>query len=66
MCQPDLSLVTYDWVDYLTEPEPNLNIRHECVDWERLEGWADMHAFSMWDERGLVRRPNGTIWPQHS
>ena len=63
MCRPDLSVTTYNWVDYLTEPEPDLDIMHDCVDWSRLDGWTGMHAFNVWDERGLLRRPNGTVWP---
>jgi hypothetical protein len=57
MCQPDLTVLTFDWKEGSTRPVPNYHVDHECVNWEQLQGWVDQHSFSLDD--GAIRDPNG-------
>ena len=40
ICNPDLSIYTYDWIPSQRKPWPNFVIDSECVNWEMLDGWA--------------------------
>ncbi|RAL63941.1 hypothetical protein DID88_003129 [Monilinia fructigena] len=33
-----------------------------CIDWSNFEAWSDQRRFSEYDERGLLRKDDGTIW----
>ncbi|PLB51573.1 hypothetical protein P170DRAFT_352188 [Aspergillus steynii IBT 23096] len=67
MCQPDLSLVTFRWINntaqyddpaqfYPTNFDRDL---HCCVDWERLDRWAGERAFDLF-RVDLLDRPGQT------
>ncbi|KAF9220030.1 hypothetical protein BS17DRAFT_358952 [Gyrodon lividus] len=43
MCTADLTMVTYDWVQGLADPYPNLSTVHQCVDYEKIIGWSDQY-----------------------
>ena len=43
MCNADVGLITYDWVEGFELPFPNLNTRHTCRDFERIYEWYDRH-----------------------
>jgi len=65
MCTSDLTMVTYDWVPGLDDPQPNLNAVHQCVDFERILDWstkhdahvADARVVRFGDEEDLVGEP---------
>ena len=50
---------TYEWRDDYQVPFANHEVAHQCVDWPKLEGWAQQHAFSIHDD--LIRWPNGEL-----
>jgi hypothetical protein len=43
MCQSDVTMVTYDWVEGLDDPYPNFNIPHQCRDFEKILDWINGH-----------------------
>ena len=57
MCQPDLTVWTFDWKAGFDSPVPNHHVDHECVNWDKLQDWVDRNSFSLDD--GLIRSPNG-------
>ncbi|KAF7887553.1 hypothetical protein EAF00_009847 [Botryotinia globosa] len=62
MCQPDLSIYTYTWRPNSYDPHANDRTKHSCIDWSNFEAWSDQRRFSEYDERGLLRKDDGTIW----
>lgn len=62
MCQPDLNVWTYDWVDGRYDPKSHDIVEHTCIDWDNFEEWSDATSFSIRDERGLIRKENGEVW----
>ena len=54
MCNPDLSILTYDWLPDYPKPWPNFTIDLECVNWEKVDAWAGERAFSLFDQKSLV------------
>ena len=47
MCNADVGLITYDWVEGFESPFPNLNTRHTCRDFDRIYEWYDRHKVSL-------------------
>ncbi len=40
MCHGDTSLLTLKWAPWTKIPLANFSAPHQCVDWERLDGWV--------------------------
>ncbi|KAG1883827.1 hypothetical protein F4604DRAFT_1516758, partial [Suillus subluteus] len=43
MCNADVKMITWDWVQGLDTPYPNFNTRHQCRNFEKILDWA-VHA----------------------
>ena len=67
MCKPDLSLVTFSWINetaqhadpsaqYPTQSDGSL---HECVNWEGIEAWAGERTFDLFQTDLLCRPEHG-------
>ncbi|KAL9113925.1 MAG: hypothetical protein Q9227_002059 [Pyrenula ochraceoflavens] len=58
MCHPDISLVTLRWIptDDGFKPTNKDLARHECVNWDVLNGWAGMRVFDLY-RLDLLKRP---------
>jgi hypothetical protein len=54
MCNADISVQTFDWVDNSPRPLANFKVEHECVDFEALDSWAEDHSFELFDGTTLV------------
>ena len=54
MCNADISLQTFDWVDNSPRPLANFKTEHECLDFEALDSWAEDHSFDLFDGVTLV------------
>jgi hypothetical protein len=64
MCKPDISLVTFRWINdtaqhsdepaayYPTNFDSSL---HECADWDSLDRWAGARAFDLYNVDSLDR-----------
>ncbi len=63
MCNADYSVITYDWLPNYKRPWGNWNVDGECVNWEKLDGWAGEHAFSLFDQKSLVHPDLGLSYP---
>lgn len=64
MCKPDLSLVTFHWINntaqyedpsarYPTNSDSGL---HECANWNTLNAWAGDHVFDLYNTE-LLKKP---------
>ncbi|KAG1813504.1 uncharacterized protein BJ212DRAFT_1365333 [Suillus subaureus] len=59
MCNADVTMITWDWVEGHDIPYPNFNNRHQCRNYEKILDWADKHAVHI--ERSEVTRLEDTI-----
>jgi hypothetical protein len=64
MCKPDISLVTFRWInDTAQHPEQpssfyptNFDVsEHDCMNWDILDDWAGRRAFNLYDVDSLDR-----------
>ncbi|ETS88115.1 hypothetical protein PFICI_01943 [Pestalotiopsis fici W106-1] len=44
MCNADITMQTFDWIDDYRRPWPNFKIQHECKNWDALTDWAKEHS----------------------
>lgn len=44
MCQPNVDLVTFNWVETQSIPYPDFNINHQCRDWDAIAGWLESNS----------------------
>jgi hypothetical protein len=69
MCKPDISLITYKWVngtrgnekigESKTPLPSNKDLSdHECVNWDRINSWAEDRAFDLF-RLDLLQMPDG-------
>lgn len=68
MCKPDISLVTFVWVNgtqgngtigqdtHLLPSSKDIS-DHECVNWENLDRWAGAREFNLF-RADLLKRPD--------
>ena len=56
MCNADLAMMGFRWVDDSLEPKPNFRGQHECVNWESIEEWASERSFNP-DDQANLRHP---------
>lgn len=56
MCNADVSLMTFRWVEDDVRPKPNFKGMHECVNWDRIDAWAAQRSFNP-DDPALLRHP---------
>ena len=64
MCKPDISLVTFRWINETAQhpDEPSAffptnfdSCRHECMNWNSLNDWARQRVFNLYDVASLDR-----------
>ncbi|OAA52902.1 hypothetical protein ISF_09180 [Cordyceps fumosorosea ARSEF 2679] len=63
MCQPDLSLVTFRWINNTAQHADksgfwptNFDVdAHRCANWEALDSWAGQRAFNLFEVEKLDR-----------
>lgn len=71
MCQPDLSLVTFRWINNTAQHEDKSEFYptnfdrdvHTCANWEHLDDWAGRRMFNLFDVDLLQRPGNDHITP---
>lgn len=70
MCQPDLSMVTFRWINNTAQHEDksayyptNFDVdMHTCANWESLDAWAGQRSFDLFQVNHLLRPgPNGEL-----
>lgn len=59
MCQADISLVTWQWVDRQELPFANFNVKHECRNWDSILEWTKNHQAAA----SAIVRPPEKPWP---
>ncbi|KAK7741829.1 hypothetical protein SLS53_004894 [Cytospora paraplurivora] len=70
MCQPDLSMVTFRWINNTAQHEDksafyptNFDVdMHTCASWEVLDAWAGQRSFDLFEVDRLLRPgPDGVL-----
>ena len=64
MCKPDISLVTFQWINDTAQhddaaaffPTNFDSSLHECANWESIESWAGARVFDLY-QVDLLQRP---------
>jgi len=59
MCNADVTMITWDWVQGHTIPYPNFNTRHQCRNYEKILDWAAEHAVHI--DKSEVTRFEDTV-----
>ena len=54
MCQGDTSLLTMRWGKQQAIPLANFSSPHQCVDWDRLDAWAQERSVDVFQPGMLV------------
>ncbi|KAG1758120.1 hypothetical protein EDD22DRAFT_912318 [Suillus occidentalis] len=54
MCNADVTMITWDWVQGHKDPWPDFNTRHQCRNYEKIMDWAVKHAVHI-DESDVTR-----------
>jgi len=57
MCQGDMSLYSYKWLPGKKNPYPVAGMEHVCVDWDKLQAWAEERYFDV-ETMGFVKDSN--------
>ncbi|KAI0197253.1 hypothetical protein EV127DRAFT_6292 [Xylaria flabelliformis] len=68
MCQPDLSMVTFRWINNTAQHEDksefyptNFDVdMHRCANWQHLDSWAGERMFNLF-EVDLLERPEPVV-----
>jgi hypothetical protein len=63
MCKPDLSLLTFHWINETAQHEDqggffpnNIDVSmHTCAKWDMIDEWAGDHVFNLFDIDQLER-----------
>ena len=75
MCKPDLSLVTFHFINNTAQhaDDPSLQLPtswdhslHECANWDSLNNWAGERVFDLY-QNDLLRQPkHGLAYEERS
>jgi hypothetical protein len=57
MCQSDITLLPYQWINSERAPVLNFGRPHECVNFEAVNKWAGDRLVDI-SEPGYIRHPN--------
>ncbi|KAF4959414.1 hypothetical protein FSARC_10739 [Fusarium sarcochroum] len=44
MCNGNLDIVTFNWVETQTNPFPDFGVKHQCRDFDAIYEWQDKHS----------------------
>jgi len=57
VCKGDISVTAFKWLKQgsLIEPTTREGTPHQCVDWDRLSGWAKARSVDLFDPELLVK-----------
>lgn len=61
MCSANPSLITYNWREDMSGPEPQFLAKRECVNWEKLDSWAGDRMVNVYDQEALVHPTLGKL-----
>ncbi|KAI9733818.1 MAG: hypothetical protein M1818_007085 [Claussenomyces sp. TS43310] len=62
MCNPDLSVLTFNWLPDIQGPWPEFESEHQCANWEKIDAWAGQRAFNMSEPNLLVHPTFGPLY----
>ncbi|KAF4454916.1 hypothetical protein F53441_2655 [Fusarium austroafricanum] len=58
MCNGNLDIITFNWVETQTNPFPDFGVMHQCRDFDAISEWQDKHSVPKeWGRN--VTRPEG-------
>jgi Asp-tRNA(Asn)/Glu-tRNA(Gln) amidotransferase B subunit len=62
MCDADMTLITYNWINNHYQPHPNFNVQHKCRDFDAAMEWTiqrRINASSL--EQNYFTRPEEAV-----
>ena len=62
MCQSDLGVLTYNWVEVQDFPWPNFNTQHQCRDFEKVLKWGKEQEVMAFEEK-MTKTQGVTVLP---
>ena len=62
MCQSDLGILTYNWVEVQDFPWPNFNTEHQCRDYEKVLEWDKEKEVMAFEEK-MTKTQGVTVLP---
>ena len=60
MCNANVDLITFNWMETQERPFPDFNINHQCRDFDTVVRWQEENAVSM-EEWVAMKKPEGVI-----
>lgn len=71
MCNADVGIITYDWVDQFADPYPDFNLYKKCRSVDKIMDWLDNnrlhiekeHLEPLGNEIPLAMPPGATQTP---
>ncbi|KAG2148196.1 uncharacterized protein EDB93DRAFT_1226238 [Suillus bovinus] len=63
MCNSDVGIITWYWVEGYSVPSPNFNTLHRCRNFEKIVDWSAEHAIHI-DESDVPRFPDTVDLPR--
>ncbi|KAG2148192.1 uncharacterized protein EDB93DRAFT_1145053 [Suillus bovinus] len=63
MCNADVTMITWYWVEGHTVPYPNFNTRHRCRNFEKIMDWSYKHGIHI-DKSEVTRFPDTVDLPK--
>ncbi|KAM0233128.1 hypothetical protein ACHAP5_010483 [Fusarium lateritium] len=55
MCNGNLDIITFNWVETQTNPFPDFGVKHQCRDFDEIYKWQDKHSVPLEWGRNLTR-----------
>ena len=62
MCQSDLGVLTYNWVEVQDFPWPNFNTQHQCRNFEKVLEWGKDKEVMAFEEK-MTKTQGATVLP---
>lgn len=59
MCDSDVNIVAYNWIEGHLSPHPNFNVQHRCRDFDAVRQYAYDHRITIpyFSPNGYLLRP---------
>ena len=57
MCNGDLHIITYNWVEHVDYPWPDFSVSRQCRSWDNILDWIKPRTTHTKEKNGLLLRP---------
>lgn len=59
MCNGDLHIITYNWVEHVEYPWPDFSTSRQCRSWDNILDWIGDRTAHTKEKDGLLKKPDG-------